>query len=52
MGSTTVHQKHQEFEPCIGDIVVITKLTVYLEIEVTFVLGGHMINTDWYVYTC
>ena len=34
------------------DNVVITKLTVYLEIEVMFVLGSHMTNTDWYIYTC
>ena len=51
-GNTIIHQKHEEFQPCVGDNVVITKLAVHLEIEVMFVLDGHMTSTDWYINTC
>ena len=40
------------FSQCVGDNVVVSKLTSALKIEVMFVLDGHMTNTDWYIYTC
>ena len=38
-------------KPCEGDNIVFSKLVqVHLNIKVTFVLGGHMTHTNWYIH--
>ena len=37
---------------CVGDKIVVSKLTSALRNQGNICLGGHMIKTDWYIYTC